>query len=150
MTPLELLVSYGIRPATGNLSVDDLEAALGLSVPLPYREVLAKGGGGFAVDTYYFDPVEETSVQLGWFLNAEESLQAKRDLEGTIENWMLPIANDGGDNMLCIAVSGPYLGQIFFHDHGVASLNPLSSDAPTSAYLVADSFEALANSITQP
>lgn len=110
------------------------------------RDVIAAGGGHFDKDVTYRDGADR--VLLGWMMTAQECLEAWRDFQGSIEESLLPFVDDGGGNLLCIALSGPFCGRIFFHDHGKATLDATNVDElPTSSTEVALSFEDFVSSL---
>lgn len=146
MSPLKRLRELGLRHLASEVAVEELESVIGGTIPASLRDVIAAGGGRFGSEVTYRDGSDR--VLVGWLMTARECLEAWQDLQGSIEESLLPFENDGGDNMLCIAVSGPYRGRIFFHDHGRATLDAGNvGDLPTSSEEIAQSFEQFVESL---
>lgn len=123
----------------GRLSIDrlaDFETSLGTRLPDDYRRYLLAhnggvptpnsfrlpDGGGSSVSSMYglHDGPDHTRLDL-----------VRGDYADRIPVWLLPIGNDPGGNELCIDLSEPGRGRIFFWDHETGELQ-----------IVAESFAA--------
>lgn len=49
----------------------------------------------------------------------EELLEAYRDYEEVLPEGVIPLADDGGDNLFCIEVAGEDRGAVYFHNHSI-------------------------------
>jgi cell wall assembly regulator SMI1 len=127
-------------------TVLELEEKLGITLPSDYREFLLEVNGGRVVSggvcRAYPDGRKITRV--AHFLGVSEvdfeSLQTcTRDLEGRIDPALVPVAYDGGGNLIFLSCEGPLQGHVFFAD--LESLNEEQPAAPESLTLVARSFQ---------
>jgi hypothetical protein len=130
----------GIQPATGAtfspMSEDEaakLEAQLGAPLPEAYRSFLQTYGGCSFGEYVDFHVVEElrgilpsrgighfshfygaASADSGKTLGLEWNIACYRE---RMPETLAPIANDGGDNQICLGVSGDEIGKVYYWDH---------------------------------
>lgn len=127
----EYLNQLGILHDDSNYTEDDiirLENEYNIEFPEIYKLfVLRYGNLTFEKDVHY-RPIEQshwTDIDglnsFGSFWGLEEG---EDNLEGSIEQYteripdsIVPIADDGLGNLICIGVKGDYLGKIYFWDH---------------------------------
>ena len=103
----------------GPLSVDRLEAferSLGTALPAPYRRHLSKHNGG------YVDGARRLCLLHHVFGVHDGPAWAQfRDRAkaygGLVPSRLLPIADDPGGNLICLSLSGPDRGAVYFWDH---------------------------------
>jgi hypothetical protein len=130
----------GIQPATGTtfspMSEDDvtrIEAELEASFPEPYRSLLKTYGGfsfGEYVDFHVAKELRGTIPSRGVGHFSYSYGAASPDYDETLSfEWnigcyrermpetLVPIANDGGDNQICLGVSGDEAGKVYYWDH---------------------------------
>ena len=133
------------------------EATMGVTFPAPYREFMLEHNGGepskrdfvFAEATgpytdgrlRKFYPIEDAAaLSLEWkhkLFCGSEPPRIPRD--------MIPIAGDSFGNQICIGISGPRCGQIYFWDH-----EKEDADEPTygNMHLLARSFSEFLAKLT--
>jgi len=75
------------------------------------------GGCRFDEGAYYFDPRSRSDVMIGWFLDSSELRDAFEAFREALAKDIVPIADDGGDNMLCVGISDANRGVVYFHPH---------------------------------
>jgi hypothetical protein len=135
--------------------VSTLEGQLRVSLPLDYAAFLQEHNGGspypnvfpitgFDMDnqgilTYFF------GVKSGAATDLVDSAQV---FHNRVPPELLPIATDVFGNLVCLAVSGPDRGKVYFWFHEEESDD---DEAPTydNVYFVADSFTELITSLTE-
>jgi hypothetical protein len=172
MSQLEARIAElgGLTPIRGRIPLDDqslakLEAKIGARLPAPYRDFVQHYGGSL-FDEYlqcvskYILPAflsKDGRVPVGEFLGASSSADTKYStLEAAIDTYtgrmpetVIPIADDGGGNKVCIGIRGNELGKIFYWDHNnewdeedyVDEGLPVPEDLPfQNCHLIADSF----------
>jgi hypothetical protein len=142
-------------PTIDERRVIDLEETLNMSFPQDYRNFLLSHNGGhpsFDVFPIRGHPISDSSmIQLFFGIaNGEyDDLSAMfHRSRGRIPANLVPIARDYGGNLICLALSSNNKGRVFFWEHeGEAR----EGDQPTygNIYLIAESFNALLNSLTE-
>lgn len=134
-----------IREVGRGLSEQDivsLELKIGRLLPPEYKEFLFRNNGGRPVPMYFpiiglfnnpvgqvldffgiDDPVESCRVDWNFAVYGDR-----------VPNGMLPIATDGGGNLICISLDTKNLGAVYFWDHNqemsMSSTNGLYEIAP--------------------
>ena len=148
-----LIINEPYQPAT-EYDVSSLENKLGISLPSDYRQFLFSYNGGGRPDPCLFPIAGNTADDHGivewlYVINVEDQF----DLVDVIEVYeerlppeLLPIAEDPGGNLICLSVSGPNRGKVYFWDHEGEGK---SGEASTysNVYYVADSFQAFIDSL---
>jgi SMI1-KNR4 cell-wall len=116
-----------------------LESAAGGKFPAILRWLFSRFGGfQFHDGVFYFDPRYQRDVMLGWFSDADELSDTFESFREALPTDMFPIANDGGDNLLCAGVGPSNNGAVFFHVHDAGRGD---DGGPASPYRVSDSLE---------
>ena len=105
------------------------EAAMGVTLPAGYREFMLEHNGGepsktdfvFAEETgpytdssvrKFYSVKDTATLNLEWYHN----LYCQGD-PPRIPRDMMPIAGDSFGNQICIGISGPRCGHMYFWDH---------------------------------
>src|SRR5665213_632955 len=148
---------YDTERATSPQEIDAVEARLGIELPAEYRAWLFRFNGGQPKPgTFHFKGVAEHSESVAWFFavydgeynNFETEYWAFKMQARRLPDALVPIADDGLGNIVCLAITGPDVGKIFFWDH------ELESDTGTPTYdncrLVADSFGEFIDMLGSP
>lgn len=96
--------------------ISKVEEWLGSSLPSEYRVFLATFGE-CDFDGWASFSTDQLSVSVGWFIG-EGLLKV---IEGSLD-WlpaqMVPIAEDGGGNTICLSLAGSDYGRVYFRYHG--------------------------------
>ncbi len=127
----------------GEDEVAALEQYLGSQLPSEYRTfLLAHNGGRPEPNAFEVEDYPGVGSILDWFLGIKEGVH--NDISDHVEEYrgripidLLPIAYDPGGNLVCLAVSGPRTGSVYFWDHEG------EEEAPSyrNVYLIADRFD---------
>lgn len=121
----------------------------GTSLPQEYIDYLLQYNGGIPTYRRHYDfiePIDETETGGGvsWFYalydgDVENIKKNYRYLDNRMPKDLFPIAGDPCGNDICIAISGPNYGKVYFWDH--------ENEAPDgqepwydNVYLIANSF----------
>jgi hypothetical protein len=149
-TALGIRYVRGLKLLVGEERIARFEGAAHLQLPGEYREFL-KRYGNTAFEEYIRYPFIDK--ECSWANNGYGGmsvfygLDGIYDLEkefanhiGRIPSDMLPIAEDGGGNLVCLAFTGPDRGSVFFWDRD-AEPEDGEQDLRTNVYLIARSFD---------
>jgi hypothetical protein len=125
MSPEEFIASIrDTAPPAPEQALVALEQALGALLPSDYRQFLLRTNGGYVGGRLRFrgGPPQQLEVgihHIGGFQESTElSLLDARDCyEGRIPAELLWVMDDSFGNAICLAVSGPSAGAIYFWDH---------------------------------
>ena len=163
----------GLEPAAGDtlipVPVDELAALEGdIGDPLParYREFLGSYGASSFGESVAFQPVQPlpaaiSSTGKGGFSHffgattpaQDETLSLSWNLatyRDRMPETMIPIASDGGGDLICLVVTGDEVGKVYYWDHNNEwdEDDYLDQDEPVPAdikfqnvHLIAHSFE---------
>jgi hypothetical protein len=140
------LFALGIAPLTdqfepiGAETWGAIEAASGGEFPEVVRWLFARFGGfRFDDSAYYLDRRRQTKALLGWFLDAAELTEAFEWTRVSMPHDMVPVANDGNNNFVCVGVGAENRGVVSFYIHNL----------PTDRrhYRLADSVEDFLHSL---
>jgi hypothetical protein len=117
-------------PPAPEKKIARLEAEIGAKLPEDYRRFLAQCNGGFVGGAlWYQGPTPEGRTaeagihHIGGFREEDHfSLESARecyqdDDEPRIPRELLWIMDDPFGNAICLGVSGPYRGRVYFWDH---------------------------------
>lgn len=122
-----------------------LEKAIGAQLPTTYRQFLrAHNGGRPTPDIIDIDGAPFKGTAISWFLGVDLPNQAGNilwnleNLEGCVENQLLPVADDPYANVFVIDLNAQRYGQIFYFD---------SDEIPPRPYLVANDFNEFLSKI---
>ncbi len=116
-----------------------LESASGGKFPPILTWLLSRFGGfEFGDGVFYFDPRYRRDVMLGWFSGADELIDTFESFREILPADVFPVANDGGDNLLCIGVRPSNNGVVYFHVHDAGRGE---DGGPASPYRISDSLE---------
>ncbi len=95
-----------------------IESSAGGTFPLVLTWFFSRlGGCHFKDGVLYFDPGYQQDVMLGWFLDAEELSHAFDFYREVLPSDVIPVADDGGGNFLCVGVGPANNGVVYFHVH---------------------------------
>jgi hypothetical protein len=117
-----------------------IEAASGGAFPEVVRWLFTRFGGfRFDDSAYYNDRRRQTKAIIGWFLDAAELTEAFEWTRASMPHNMVPLANDGNNNFVCVGVGAEHAGVVSFYLH----------DLPTDRrhYRLADSIEDFLRSL---
>ena len=117
-----------IEMLSSNGPVDDerirlFELTLGVELPSSYRNWMCLNNGGYPsrsnnfIQKDRFEPPLRCSVGIESFLSLHEIPEARNVYRNRISSDLMPIADDGDGNYLCIAILGEERGAVFFWDH---------------------------------
>ena len=112
------LRDLGIDPGVEPVPADEVEQMTGARVPASLVRLLSLFAGGRIADpVYYFDPKYKRDVMIGWFLDRAELAETHESTSEVLARTLVPIANDGGDNLLLVE-TGAEAGAVYFYEHG--------------------------------
>jgi hypothetical protein len=100
--------------------VNLIEKTLGLSLPSDYREFLLSYGSSSFGNLVEFQ-TEAGKIPFSHFYGSKDGKQdlGKRikTYQGRMPETLIPIADDGGGNQICIGMNGNEKGKIYYWDH---------------------------------
>jgi hypothetical protein len=150
-----LRIDESAAPITPS-ELEEVEKKIGIRLPDHYRRFLLARNGGIPIPgIFHFKeesgPYTDSQVQC---LLAIHSADDQNDFETFYERYklneirlpaeLIPIGNDLGGNLICIADDGPNLGAVYFWDHeeeeDTATFN--------NVHLIADSFDEFLSSLS--
>jgi hypothetical protein len=99
-----------------------IETALGVALPGDYREFVQKFGTSAFGALVQFQPIEGEVGPLSHFYGSKSagSNSLMRNVEkyqGRMPETMIPIADDGGGNQICLGIDGEDQGKVYYWDH---------------------------------
>jgi SMI1-KNR4 cell-wall len=125
-TALGVRYVRGVKPVVSSERIARFESSAHLQLPSEYREFLKQYGNtafGKAVEYPFID------TRCPWASNGCGRISVFFGLDGTydldqefsnhvdrVPSDMLPIGEDGGGNLICLAFAGPDTGAVFFWD----------------------------------
>lgn len=140
------LFALGIAPLTEQFEPIDIEtwqgieAASGGEFPEVVRWMFMRFGGfRFNESAYYYDRRRHTKAMIGWFLDGPELIEAFESTRASLPPDIVPLANDGSDNFVCVGVGGDSAGVVSFYLHDLP--------AGRRHYQLADSVEDFLQSL---
>jgi hypothetical protein len=100
----------------------EFEKKIGVALPYDYRDFLSQFNGGEPSPEGFWIVQEEDGSNVHEFLGLHNgpkwlSLDGTKNSELGIPESLLPIANDGLGNMVCLKITGNDFGAVFFVDH---------------------------------
>ena len=109
-------------PSASEQDIALLENAVRISLPEEFKSWLMVQNGGWPDWSNNFIPRDvigniETSILVSSFFNTREIIDVRRNYENRLLANILPFADDGGGNLLCIGISGEQYPCIYFWDH---------------------------------
>ena len=141
MTELQF-ISKG--PPASDADIARAERELGVPIPEQYRRFL-KQQDGARPKSNYFAPSAEGGAGVTDFLGVGAFddaglLQAQETYHDRVPQWLLPVAETEGGNLVLIALSGDDAGAVYFWDH---EREADEGEPPTTENLqrLADSFD---------
>jgi hypothetical protein len=106
-------IEHHLRALGIDLGVETADKA-----PASLEQLLARFAGARITDpVYYFDPKYKRDVMIGWFLDPAERAETYESISEVLARTLVPIANDGGDNLLLVE-TGAETGAVYFYEHG--------------------------------
>jgi hypothetical protein len=129
----------------------EVEKVLNFSLPIQYRSFLLKQNGGHPQPNKFNiegDPENISRVDgFNYIKNGDflDLLNTWEVYQGRIPKEFISIAFDPGGNQICIGVSNPYYGQIYFWDHEEEGDEETTYD---NLYLIAESFDKFMNNLS--
>jgi hypothetical protein len=99
-----------------------IETALGVALPGDYREFFQKYGAWAFGALVQFQPIEGEIGPLSGFYGSKiagtNSLMRNVEMyQGRMPETIIPIADDGGGNQICLGVKGKERGKVYYWDH---------------------------------
>lgn len=150
----DLIKMLSIRNSSEQLSLEEITAIedrLDICLPIEYRDfLLTNNGGRPRPDIFRF---EKASGRYGtscvhWFLkvdngeynNFQSYFETYKVERQRLPDELIPVANDPGGNLICIAVSGDCTGAVYFWDHDTECDD---GEVPTyeNVFLIANTFK---------
>lgn len=151
-----------IRNSETPLSVEAIrkvEERLGIVLPIDYRSFLLDHNGGRprpAVFRFKKSPGRYADSCVDWFLaiydgehdNFESYYETYKRDQQRLPAEIVPIAHDPGGNLICIAITGPCNGAVYFWDHENEAED---GQVPTygNVHLIANSFSEFLSSLSE-
>jgi len=147
-------MAFTMKEVGRSLSEEDirtLEFKLSLLLPKDYKAFLLANNGGrpepdaFPILNFENNPKDAIAD----FFGIDQELETDNIewnytvLKGRIPNHLLPIADTGSGDLICLSLSGIDKGKVYFWDHE-GEHEPPTYD---NVYLIADSFEEFLDSI---
>jgi hypothetical protein len=118
------LSALGIAPLTdlfepiGEDTWRAIEAASGGQFPEVVRWLFDRFGGfRFNETVYYHDHRRQAKALIGWFLDAVELTEAYEATRASLPPNIVPLANDGYDNLVCVGIGHDNAGTVSFYLH---------------------------------
>ena len=116
------LLSLGIAPLSDQFepiaaeTLEMIEATTGGALPEVVRWLFTRfGGSRFDDSTYYNDRRRHSKALFGWFLDTAELTEAFERTRGSMPDDMVPLANDGHGNFVCVGVGPQNAGVVSFY-----------------------------------
>ena len=145
---------YDTLPSPSSSDLDALEQRLQIKLPSEYRAwLLLFNGGQPWPGNLKLEGKRNATENVARFLAVHEGPECNFENEyvfwkqttGRVPGHLVPIADDGCGNLVCLAFVGPDAGKVFFWDHE-------SETEPTSfknVHLVANTFNDFIQMLTE-
>lgn len=150
-----IAMRHTLGPPLMDSEIIDLENQLAVSLPPDYTAFLREYNGGFPqpnVFTIKGFSLDNRGV-LAFFFGVEQGepldlADNKSIFRNRVPPELLPVGADVFGNLICLAVSGPNRGKVYwwFHEEEADEGEPPTYD---NIYFVADSFSDLLNNLTE-
>lgn len=135
------------RPSVSKEQIRAVEAALKVTLPEDYKDLILKYNGGL-VDPSSFVCKDGESGCIAWLYHFwpddnNDILRQANIREGRLPTGFVAIGYDGGGNEICIdCTPGPRHGKVYFWDHEMeADLSQgIGPEEAGNVHLIADSF----------
>lgn len=129
-----------------------LERYWGFALPKDYRRFLLTHNGGEPEPDYFnFKHDKSDGSDVRFFLGIypdehNDLLDHLKMYNGRLSKNIFPIAYDSCGNLICISVTGPDRGKVYFWDHEMEADEGEEPDY-SNLTLIADSFDEFINSL---
>ncbi|WP_080873400.1 SMI1/KNR4 family protein [Oceanobacillus timonensis] len=137
-----------IRRDNYNASTNEIERIYNINIPLDYKEFLLEYGGSFIKDGIMYQPIESTPVtpedgfdSINYFYGITND---NYDIELAIQTYIevlgtdiMPIADAGGGDLICIGLKEEYRGKVYYWYHE----REKTIEGREHFYLIANSFK---------
>lgn len=117
------------------------EKKYNVNLPTAYRQFLFEYGGGYIKDDYCYRALENSPLtpkdgynSTDYFYGSDIADNMKIYIE-ELEQKLIPIADAGGGDFICIGVNGEYREKIYYWAH------EKDGDLKERLYLIANTFE---------
>lgn len=129
----------------------NFEREYGIKLPQQYRQFLLDYNGGRPEHCDFNFKGSTNGSQLLGFFGIGSRIDVRKELRtynGRLPAAWFPVASDAGGNLICICLSGPNYGKVFFWDHEMESdeTQGLTPETANNTVLIADSFDEFLNS----
>lgn len=153
MECLEIIMDTEIARKRSFKSIDEItsfEKRYGIILPKEYEEFLLDYGSGYIRDDYYYVALENTPLTPEDGYNSVDYFYGS-DIEDNIDVFLeelngqlLPIADAGGGDFICIGVKGERKWKIYYWLH-----EGESSMTEENIYLIANNFQMFIQSFEE-
>lgn len=142
------------RDAVSEQQLTDIESKLDLQLPAEYKEFLLMYNGGRPKPGGFLIQVGEAKNRslVDFFFCIKEGdiydlVKYHKRLKNRVPDCLLPIATDPFGNIICLSVSGPSYGKVYFWDHEEETEE---GEAPRcdNVYLISDTFNDFLKNLT--
>jgi hypothetical protein len=143
-----------VEPVTES-ELDGIERELGVEFPRDYRRFLLEQNGGRPVDDWVIDtPISHAigGAAPSDFFSVGRA--GEYDMSSVLDSYgldwlaagLLPVAEDGSGNLICLSVRGDDYGAVYFWDHELGP-HEAGLPSPQSLTAVGQSFQAFVNDL---
>ena len=132
--------------------VKNFERENDVTLPEDYAQFLFECGGRFTAEYFYYKPIHRTprSTEMGYgFVNYFYGTDIVQNDDSSFDMFkedfdsnLLPIAEVGGGDLICIGVQGEYFGKVYCWIHDIW----ITEHTIDSVFLVANSFSEFIDS----
>lgn len=109
--------------------INEIEALLPHALPADYLGFLISGKAG-KPESNIFNVSDNIDSGIAAFITVDRLMYERDLLRQEIGDDVLPIAYAEGGNYICIVISGPTIGSIYFFDHECHGPEALTAIAP--------------------
>ncbi len=134
-------------------SIDEIyffEKKYNILLPKKYEEFLLNYGSGYIKDDYYYNALENTPLTPESGYNSVDYFYGSDIVENInifleeLNGQLLPIADAGGGDFICIGVKDEYKWKVYYWTH-----EGENEDLDDNLYLIANTFEGFIQSFEE-
>ena len=131
--------------------LEKFEHQIGAKLPIAFREFLQKYNGGVIRPSgfrYANEGIDNFGYIRHFFSITDENeynslLKQFKMSQSYLPNRLLPIADDGLGNLICISIKGSDIGKIYFADHDIPE------EEEENLFVIADNFVSFLESLSE-